>query len=342
MNAVSLVDGPFADDLFPFSLTRSVADIRCGILTIREKWNGYLSRYPGLAGIFSVPSNVLPSPSLLESLSLPRPDFDAMAPAKIQQPSDILRYNASEITADYRLLTSGRKSAPISVTNHLTGTDIFFEAGVKAEHCYLNASEGPIYIGREVQIMEGSMIRGPFAAGEKTVVKMGSKIYGATTAGPHCVLGGEIKNSVLFGYSNKAHDGYLGDSVIGEWCNLGAGTSNSNVKNSAGIVSYWNPLTNRLTESGVKSGLLMGDYSRSAIHTAFNTGTVVGVCCHVFGNGLSPAYLSSFSWGFGHELYEFDKAIQHITRWKKFKGQELGPEEIKQLKAIFDQQTRMT
>ena len=171
---------------------------------------------------------------------------------------------------------------------------------------------------------------------------MGSKIYGATSAGPHCVLGGEIKNSVIFGYSNKAHDGYLGDSVIGEWCNLGAGTSNSNVKNSAGMVSHWNPLTNRWIESGFKSGLMMGDYSRSSINTSFNTGTVVGVCCHVFGNGPTPAYLSSFSWGFGHELYEFEKAIQHIVRWKKFKNQDLSPEEIKQLRIIFENQTRMT
>jgi hypothetical protein len=185
------------------------------------------------------------------------------------------------------------------------------------------------------------MIRGPFAAGEKTVVKMGAKIYGATSAGPFCVLGGEIKNSVIFGYSNKAHDGYLGDSLIGEWCNIGAGSSNSNIKNSGGSVKIWNPLKKSFLNAGVKCGLIMGDYSRAAINTAFNTGTVIGPCCHVFGNGSTPPYLPSFSWGLNGELYAFDKAIQHINKWKKLKGLELDREEIKQLKTIFDQQKQL-
>ena len=167
MNSLSLVDGPFADDLFPFSLTRSVADFRCGILTIRQKWKEYVKGYPGFTGSFSVPSNVLPSPALLQALSIPNPDFDRLFPFKILQLSDLLKYNASEISADYQLLTTGRVTAPISTTNRLIGANIFLEPGVVAEHCYLNASEGPIYIGREVQLMEGSMIRGPFAAGEK-------------------------------------------------------------------------------------------------------------------------------------------------------------------------------
>ena len=171
---------------------------------------------------------------------------------------------------------------------------------------------------------------------------MGTKIYGATSAGPHCILGGEIKNSVFFGYSNKAHDGYLGDSVVGEWCNLGAGTNNSNLKNSGGQVRYWNPLKKIYMDVGQKFGLLLGDYSRSAIQTSFNTGTVTGVSCHVFGTGPTPAYLPSFSWGYQQECYAFEKAMLHIQKWKKFKGQELRPEEIKQLKNIFDQQNQNT
>jgi UDP-N-acetylglucosamine diphosphorylase/glucosamine-1-phosphate N-acetyltransferase len=190
--------------------------------------------------------------------------------------------------------------------------------------------------------MEGSLIRGPFAAGEKTVVKMGTRIYGATSAGPSCILGGEIKNSVIFGYSNKAHDGYLGDSVIGEWCNLGAGSTNSNLKNSGGSIKLWNPLRKKFTDGGLKCGLMMGDYSRSAINTAFNTGTVVGVSCHVFGDGATPAFLPSFSWGKMNSVYTFDNAIQHIGIWKKFKGREINTEEINRLKYIFDQQNPHT
>ena len=253
------------------------------------------------------------------------------------QITDILHYNTTEIKNDFQLLTGGRKSEPISPSNKITGTDIFLEPGAVVEHCYMNASEGPVYIGKNALVMEGSMIRGPFALGEKGLVKMGAKIYGSTSAGPYCVLGGEIKNSIIFGYTNKAHDGYLGDSVIGEWCNLGAGSSNSNLKNNVGEVKLWNPFKNSFINGGLKSGLWMGDYSRSAINTSFNTGTVIGVCCHVFGNGLTPAYLPSFSWGFADKTYAIDKAIQHIGNWKKLKGRELSLEEIKNLKYIFDQ-----
>jgi UDP-N-acetylglucosamine diphosphorylase/glucosamine-1-phosphate N-acetyltransferase len=189
--------------------------------------------------------------------------------------------------------------------------------------------------------MEGSMIRGPFAIGERSVVKMGSKIYGATSIGPGCVIGGEIKNSIIFGFSNKAHDGYLGDSIIGEWCNLGAGSTNSNMKNSGGAVRLWNPLKKTSIEAGIKCGLMMGDYTRSAINTSFNTGTVIGPASHVFGNRASPTYLPSFSWGYEHEVYDFDKAIQHIGKWKKLKGHILSNEEIEQLKNIFDQQNQL-
>ena len=183
--------------------------------------------------------------------------------------------------------------------------------------------------------MEGCKIRGPFALGEKSVLKMGSKVYGATSVGPYCIVGGEIKNSVLFGFSNKAHDGYLGDSVIGEWCNLGAGTSNSNLKNNAGKIRIWTPKGE--INAGFKCGVLMGDYSRSSINTSFNTGTVVGACCNVFGGNLTPAYLPSFSWGNdGFERYEFDKALRDIENWKKLKGQEITENEKTILKYIFE------
>ena len=163
---------------------------------------------------------------------------------------------------------------------------------------------------------------------------MGAKVYGATTIGPYCMAGGEIKNSILFGYSNKAHDGYLGDSVIGEWCNLGAGTTNSNIRNTASAVSVWNQSLKQYEKAGLKCGLLMGDYSRAAIHTSFNTGTVVGVCCNVFGDGFPPKFIPDFSWG--KEKYIFEKALTDIANWKKLKGKSLEPEEIQILKQLFN------
>jgi hypothetical protein len=167
---------------------------------------------------------------------------------------------------------------------------------------------------------------------------MGTRIYGATTIGPYCTVGGEIKNSVLFGYSNKGHDGYMGDAVIGEWCNLGAGSSNSNLKNNASDVKVWHYPSKDYIRAGIKCGLLMGDYSRSAINTSFNTGTVVGVCANIFGEGLTPKYIPSFTWGTkGLSMYEFQKALADIANWKKMKNQELSEAETKQLKHIFEQ-----
>jgi UDP-N-acetylglucosamine diphosphorylase / glucose-1-phosphate thymidylyltransferase / UDP-N-acetylgalactosamine diphosphorylase / glucosamine-1-phosphate N-acetyltransferase / galactosamine-1-phosphate N-acetyltransferase len=341
MNALSLVDGPFTDDFFPFSLTRSVADIRCGILTIREKWVYYLKNIPASKIGFSFPANIIPDLALIQSLSLKNQENSFQNSNRLLNLTDILSHNEQELKKDFFLITAGRISRPISPTNKVTGSAIFLESGAVVEHCYLNASKGPIYIGKEATVMEGSMIRGPFAIGEKSVVKMGAKIYGATSAGPHCVLGGEIKNSVIFGYSNKAHDGYLGDSVIGEWCNLGAGSTNSNIKNSGGNVKLWNPIKKVFIDGGLKCGLMMGDYSRSAINTSFNTGSVVGVCCHVFGNGFTPPYLPSFSWGSDPSEYRFEKAIHHINEWKKLKGLELTQEEIGKLKKIFDQEKQL-
>lgn len=254
----------------------------------------------------------------------------------LQYPWEIFQWNHEEIEQDFALLTKKRKSQTISKTNvAIKPSNIFIEKGARVEYSTLNASTGPIYIGKNAEVMEGCMIRGPFALGDHALLKMGSKIYGATSVGPYCVAAGEIKNSILFGYSNKAHDGYLGDSVIGEWCNLGAGTSNSNLKNNAGEVKI-STLKGQLT-AGYKCGVLMGDYSRTMINTALNTGTVVGASCNVFGAGLTPKYLSSFSWGNdGIDRYQFDRAIADIENWKKLKGKKLSKNEKSILKYIFE------
>jgi UDP-N-acetylglucosamine diphosphorylase / glucose-1-phosphate thymidylyltransferase / UDP-N-acetylgalactosamine diphosphorylase / glucosamine-1-phosphate N-acetyltransferase / galactosamine-1-phosphate N-acetyltransferase len=254
----------------------------------------------------------------------------------IQYPWEIFQWNDWAIRQDFDWLTAGKKSQPISKTNNvIKSSQVFLEKGASMEHCIINASTGPVYIGKDAVVMEGSIIRGPFAMGEDACLKLGTKVYGATTLGPRCVVGGEIKNSILFGYSNKAHDGYLGDSVVGEWCNIGAGTTNSNLKNNASEVKIWTPKGEMI--AGPKCGVFIGDYSRTAINTAINTGTVIGVSCNVFGTGLTPACIPSFSWGSeGIKRYDFEKALQDIDGWKKLKGKLITDDEKSILKYIFE------
>jgi UDP-N-acetylglucosamine diphosphorylase/glucosamine-1-phosphate N-acetyltransferase len=251
-------------------------------------------------------------------------------------PWDIFQLNDLAIRQDFELLTKNRKSQPVSKTNRVNrSSQVFIEKGAIMGHCIINASTGPVYIGKNAEVMEGCIIRGPFAMGEGACLKLGTKVYGATTLGPRCVVGGEIKNSVLFGYSNKAHDGYLGDSVIGEWCNIGAGTTNSNLKNNASEVKIWTP--NGEMSAGNKCGVMMGDYSRTAVNTAINTGTVIGVCCHVAGGGLTPKYIPSFSWGSeGVKRYEFEKIFPDIEAWKKLKGEMMSENEKSILKYLYE------
>lgn len=254
----------------------------------------------------------------------------------IRFPWDIIRLNEAAIRQDFAVLAKKKKPGSVSSTNQVSGgSNIYIARGARMEHCVINAKGGPVYIGKGAEVMEGSLIRGPVAIGENALVKMGTRIYPATSIGPGSTVGGEIRNSVLFGHSNKAHDGYLGDSVIGEWCNLGAGTTNSNLKNNASEVRVWTQQGERV--AGLKCGMMMGDYSRTVINTAINTGTVIGVCCHVQGVGLTPRYIPNFSWGSeGVTRYQFEKALRDITAWKNLKNQELDDEELSILKYIFD------
>jgi UDP-N-acetylglucosamine diphosphorylase/glucosamine-1-phosphate N-acetyltransferase len=321
------------DALYPFTWTRPVTAIRLGILTLAEKWQRLL---PGgkPAGL---PDNIVPDQRLAALLRAGQAPNSTTR--RLEYPWQIFGFNASALADDFDLLTRNRESQPIPPSvQTINPGQIFIEEGANLQYCILNASTGPIYIGQNATIMEGSMIRGPFAACEGAVVKMGAMIYGATTLGPHCTAGGEIKNSVLFGYSNKGHDGYLGDSVIGEWCNLGAGVSNSNLKNNAGAVKVWHQASAAFIPAGIKCGLLMGDYSRAAINTSFNTGTVIGPSCNVFGEGLTPTNIPAFTWGYGAAAsrYRLETALRDIGSWKKLKNQDLTDTEIRTLKHIFD------
>ncbi|TAH14548.1 MAG: glucose-1-phosphate thymidylyltransferase [Sphingobacteriia bacterium] len=255
---------------------------------------------------------------------------------RIEFPWEIMQQNDAFIREDFKLVTKGRKSQPISPTVQVfQAADIFIEEGAKLEFCTLNSSTGPIYIGKQAEIMEGTAIRGPFSIGFNSVLKMNSRVYGATSLGPNCMGGGEIKNSVMMGNSNKAHDGYMGDSVIGEWCNFGAGSSNSNLKNSAGDIKVWSMDLDQMVVVGQKCGVIMGDYSRLSINSSVNTGSVIGVSCNVFGAGLLPKKIPNFSWGVEGKKYNIDTAINDINNWKIMKKQLLSTAEMEVLKYIF-------
>ncbi len=254
---------------------------------------------------------------------------------RLLYPQQMLQWNDEMIREDFKLITKGKKSQPISSTNNVfQQADIFIEHGATVEFATLNSINGPIYIGANATIMEGSLLRGPIAIGESCVLKMGAKIYAATTFGPNCMGGGEIKNSIFQGFSNKAHDGYLGDSIIGEWCNFGAGTSNSNIKNTGGIVQLWNAKEQDFVFATQKFGVLVGDYTRIAINSSINTGSYFGVCCNVFGNGLLPKKIDSFSWGL-QEKYKIDKAINDIEHWKIMKGKTISTEEKEIIEYLY-------
>ncbi len=255
----------------------------------------------------------------------------------LRYPHQLLQLNDRFLRSDFVLVTKGKTSQSIPSSNHCTAIEnIFIEEGASVEHAIINAQSGPVFIGKNATIMEGSLLRGPLFIGESAVVKMGAKIYGATSIAHQCTAGGEIKNVILHPYSNKAHDGYLGDSVTGEWCNLGAGATNSNVKNTAGDIMLWNDYENDTVNAGNKCGVMMGDYTRVAINTSINTGSVYGISCNVFGEGLLPAKLRNFSWGVSGEGYTIDKAVKHIRQWKAFKGQTLSSAEESVLAHIFD------
>jgi UDP-N-acetylglucosamine diphosphorylase / glucose-1-phosphate thymidylyltransferase / UDP-N-acetylgalactosamine diphosphorylase / glucosamine-1-phosphate N-acetyltransferase / galactosamine-1-phosphate N-acetyltransferase len=341
---IVLTDSNFRENLFPFTHTRHAANIRVGILTIKEKWEILLGEEVSLnekdKGIH-IPASIIPTlenyKQIMEAAEKNVFLIETTTIKIISFPWHIFQLNNYAIKHDYILITKDRISATLDDTNKLISPEnIFVEEGAQVSHCILNASTGPIYIGRNTQIMEGCMIRGAFSLGENSIVKMGAKIYGATSIGPNCTVAGEIKNAILFANSNKAHDGYLGDSVIGEWCNLGAGTSNSNVKNSGGNIGYTLEKDTQTIFSGNKAGLLMGDFSRAAINTSFNTGTVVGVCCNIFGEIMPLKFLENFTWG--KEKYILEKAIEDIDNWMKFKNSSINIETINTLKQLYQQQ----
>jgi UDP-N-acetylglucosamine diphosphorylase/glucosamine-1-phosphate N-acetyltransferase len=259
---------------------------------------------------------------------------------KITYPEDLFSHNDAELRKDFSLLTTGRTSAKISATNTILGSNFFAEEGASAECATFNTLEGPIYLAKNSQVWEGSHIRGSFALGEHSQVKMGAKIYGATTIGPHCRVGGEVSNSILFAYSSKGHEGFLGNSVLGEWCNIGADTNNSNLKNNYTEVRLWDYAKQSFRKTGLQfCGLIMADHAKCGINTMFNTGTVVGVSANVFGAGYPRNYIPDFAWGGaqGLEVYQLDKVFETAERVFERRDKVFDATEKKILTNIFEQ-----
>ena len=379
-----LFDGDVRNSLLPFTYTKPVADIRVGILTIREKWEKHLglttttiteeyleAKYPMVEMEENVLLNAsfIPTKELIEMIkNLSKNEaifkgddviafyseegqevnFDIFKHIEfedellqIKNTWDIFSLNDKAIRADFNLITEGRKSEPIPETvNCLNREDIFLEEGAKITFATLNASSGPIYIGKNAEIMEGAVVRGALAMCDNSVLKLGAKIYGATTLGPFCKVGGEVNNSVLMGYSNKGHDGFLGNSVIGEWCNLGADTNNSNLKNNYAEVKLWNYEVERFTKTGLQfCGLMMGDHSKCGINTMFNTGTVIGVSANIFGSGFPRNFVPSFSWGgaSGFTEYKTNKVFEVAKVVMSRRNQVFDEQEQAILEHIFEE-----
>lgn len=260
---------------------------------------------------------------------------------KINNPWDIFVLNDKALREDFELLTQNRKSAPLSSTNRVVGEqNIFVEEGAVVEFAILNAKEGPIYIGKDAEVMEGSIVRGPFAMCEHSVLKMASKIYGATTLGPYVKVGGEVSNVVIFGYSNKAHDGFIGNSVIGEWCNIGADTNASNLKNTYEEVRVWSIEKNTFVPTGQTFfGTIMGDHSKCGINTMFNTGTVIGVSSNIYGHGYQRNYIPSFAWGgtTGLKSYDMEKAIEVAEKMYQRRNVVMSQQDKEILRNVYTQ-----
>lgn len=260
---------------------------------------------------------------------------------KINAPHDIFMLNDKALRYDFELLTKGRKSKAISNTNRVLGAEnIFIEESATVECAILNGTTGPVYIGEDAEVMEGCAIRGPFALCDHAQLKLNTKIYGPTTVGPHCRAGGEVTRSVMMGYSNKGHDGFLGDSVLGYWCNLGADTNNSNLKNNYAEVKLWDYPTKRFKKTGLQfCGLIMGDHSKCGINTMFNTGTVVGICANIFGAGFPRNFIPDFSWGGaqGFETYQPAKVFETAELVYKRRNKVLSDAEKAVLTEVYNQ-----
>ncbi|MBO4541715.1 MAG: GlmU family protein [Bacteroidales bacterium] len=379
-----LFDNQHRSDLLPLTFTRPQADIRVGIMTIREKWEKHLhavtstytqnylsAKFPMEIGsdYLFINASICPTDDLVEKIlqlqmgqslvkeeekiahrlpSLPS-SLDEYEGEKVSYQGeytaiyhlwDIFTCNESELRADFDILTKGRISQPLSDSNRVfCPENVFVEEGAVIECAVINAKDAKVYIGKDAEVMENSVIRGSVALLEHAQIKVGAKIYGATTIGPYSKVGGELSNVVIFGYSNKAHDGFMGNSVLGEWCNIGADTNTSNLKNNYEVVKLWNYTSQTFLRTGLQfCGLIMGDHSKCGINVMFNTGTVVGVSANIFGSGYQPNFFPSFHWGGGNvpvSDYKLDVAKKVADRVFKRRNKVFDEVESQILDSVY-------
>ena len=374
--------------LYPLALTRPVADLRVGILTIAEKWGKWLNtsysflsedylkeKYP-LSGqnddILLIKGNCCPDNRLADALMALRtgqvlmrsgefialrtetsvlpgqnlPNLADYSPVaygheivQINHPEDIFVNNGAQICLDFERLTRGRSSAILSASNRFIGDNLFAEAGAQAEFATFNSTTGPIYLGKNSEVWEGSLIRGAFALGEGSQIKMGTRVYSNVTVGPYSRVGGELNTCVIWGRSSKGHDGYLGSAVMGEWCNWGADTNNSNLKNNYKPVRLYDYRKAGYRDTGLQfCGTIMADHAKCAINTAFNTGTVVGVGASIFGSGMPPTFIPDFGWGGneGFSTYQLDKLFETAELVYERRNLQFNEVEKQLLTAVFE------
>ena len=379
-----LYDGTMRNALLPLTYTKPVAEMRVGILTIREKWEkmlGYTTttltedyleeKYPmvEMEQNIMINASFLPNKELLAAVKSLQAnqaivqgeeiiafhtaqdqeevDFESYEKnhlvsdvLQIKNTWDLFSLNDMALRSDFELITQGRTSQPIPRDVLVKNPEnVFIEEGAEINFCSLNASSGPIYIGKDTLIMEGCFIRGPFSLGENSKIKMGAKIYGATTIGPKCTIGGEVNNSILMSHSNKGHDGFLGNSVLGSWCNIGADSNNSNLKNNYDEVRLWSYETNGFAKTGLQfCGLMMGDHSKCAINTMFNTGTVIGVSANIYGSNFPRNFIPSFSWGgaAGMSTYNLMKAKETAKKVMMRRNEEFDAVEERIFEKVFE------
>lgn len=358
----------------PFTLTRPIGELRVGIMTNSERWKkllpeasisyktqDYLQDKYGLDinGV-TVNACVIPNAEIAEAVRHIKSnetlrfdggwiakegmgevyvDYEGGAPLELKERWDLYQQNEQVLAQDFKLITKGRQSQTLSASNRVVGdtSKIFLEEGAKIEAAILSPGNGYMYFGKDSEVMEGSIIKGSIAMCEGSVLKLGAKIYGATTLGPFCKVGGEVNNVIFTAFSNKGHDGFLGNSVIGEWCNIGADTNTSNLKNNYSSVKTYNYNTEKLEQTDIQfMGLMMGDHSKCGINTMFNTASVVGVMSNIFGAGFPAKYIANFQWGTSGEKFAFDKAIESATNMMSRRGLHLTKDDLAILKHISD------
>jgi len=376
---VNFFDDHLRTDLFPLTLTRPAAELRCGILTIAEKWKhalnlveygfkteAYLQElFPQVSAEIHINGRILPDDIIIKSIQqLKEGDYLSLGDTiiayhtsqenrlsytdeliAVSRCHNLFTLANSEIERDFAVLTQGRTSQELHSSNTLIGktSQVFIEEGAQVYASALNVTSGPIYVAKEAHIMEGALIRGPFALGTSSTIKMGAKVYGGTSIGPHCKVGGEVNNSVILGYSNKGHDGFLGNSVLGEWCNLGADTNTSNLKNNYDEVKLWNYNQEKFEKTGLQfCGLIMGDHSKTGINTMLNTGTVIGVSSNIFGSGFPRNFVPSFAWGgnAGFSTYQIAKAMTTAKLVYKRRKKDFGLDEEHVFEHLFAEESK--